>query len=162
MNAYTLQGNLLISEDGVAHLADFGISVIMTDPNVITHSRTTTAKQELTRYMAPEQISPEQFGRKHGDPPSKESDVHSLAMTMYEVRFLTPHFCTAENFRPPPGFHGNQTVRWEKRPQYHKAHYNWHPSALSNARGSRSFVTRPNLGDDGFLLGDGAIVTVGH
>ena len=42
--------------------------------------------------MAPEQIKPEWFGCRPGDPPTKESDVHSFAMTAYKVRF-PPHPC---------------------------------------------------------------------
>jgi len=38
----------------------------------------------VARYMAPELLNPRQFGRMHSTP-SKESDVHSFAMTAYEV-----------------------------------------------------------------------------
>jgi len=114
VNTYTIQGNILICERGDAYLADFGISVIMTDPNVVSHSRTPTSKQGLTRYMAPEQIAPQLFGRKPGDPPSKESDVHSLAMTIYEVRFPALPLGIAEEFPLLSGPHGDRTILRKK------------------------------------------------
>lgn len=46
----------------------------------------TTAKKGLVRYMAPEQIDPPQFNQENSNP-SKKSDVYSLVMTAYEVRF---------------------------------------------------------------------------
>ena len=44
----------------------------------------TTSKSGVTRYMAPELLNPPQFGLTHSDP-SKDSDVYSFAMTVYEV-----------------------------------------------------------------------------
>ena len=43
-----------------------------------------TSSPRVVRYMAPELLSPEQFGFTHSNP-SKESDVYSFAMTVYEV-----------------------------------------------------------------------------
>jgi len=61
----------------------------MGDPTVVSQSRSTAQKPGLTCYTAPEQIDPSRFKQTSGNP-SKESDVHSLAMTAYEVRFPVP------------------------------------------------------------------------
>ena len=45
---------------------------------------TTISRPEVTRYMAPELLDPQQFGLSQSNP-SKESDVYSFAMTAYEV-----------------------------------------------------------------------------
>jgi len=47
--------------------------------------------------MAPELLDPPQFGFMHGDP-SKESDVYSLAMTVYMVCYF--HFVPRVANRP--------------------------------------------------------------
>ena len=82
----SIQGNIMITKEGNARLGDFGITGIITDPTVVEQDRVTTSGS--TRYMAPELLDPELFGLKHSNP-SKESDVHSFAMTAYEVFF--PH-----------------------------------------------------------------------
>jgi len=87
----------------------------MTDPEVTSTGTVPTSKKGLTRYMAPEQIDPTQFGREHGDPPLKESDVHSFAMTAFEVRFPAPPAGTAENLPPLSGPHEDQAIRRHKR-----------------------------------------------
>ena len=109
MIAYFIQGNILITEEGVACLADFGISGIITDPSIIPPSSTPPSTRGLVRYMAPEQMDPTRFGRTNSNP-SKESDVHSLAMTAYEVRFPPLPAGMAENFPLPPGSHGGPAL----------------------------------------------------
>ena len=64
--------------------------------------------------MAPEQIHPERFGRGPGDPPSKETDVHSLAMTIYEVGLPISPLGATENFPPLSGLHGGKTIFQKK------------------------------------------------
>ena len=86
----------------------------MADPNVVSQSRTATARQDLTCYVAPEEIIPERFGRRPSDPPSKESDVHSLAMTIYEVGLPVPPLGVTENFPPLSGPHGGKTIFQKK------------------------------------------------
>ena len=78
------QGNILITEEGDGCLGDFGITGIITDPTVAEPGSTTISKPGAVRYMAPELLSPSQFGLTNRNP-SKESDVYSLAMTAYEV-----------------------------------------------------------------------------
>ncbi|KAF9644351.1 kinase-like protein [Thelephora ganbajun] len=103
-------GNILVTEEGVACLADFGISGIVTDPSVVAPGSTTTSKGGLVRYMAPEQMNPSRFGRANSNP-SKESDVHSLAMTAYEVTFSCLTVGTAKDFLLLSGPHGDQAIR---------------------------------------------------
>ena len=81
----SVQGNILISDDGIAPLGDFGIVGVITGPTVVYLDNMTAPKPGVVRYMAPEVLNPLQFGVSHSNP-SKESDVYSLAMTVYEVR----------------------------------------------------------------------------
>lgn len=76
---------MLITQEGVARLGDFGMMGIVTDPTAVEPTSTTVPKPGVVRYMAPEILNPRQFGLDNGKP-SKESDVYSLAMTAYEVR----------------------------------------------------------------------------
>lgn len=75
---------MLIAEGGVARLADYGMMGIIIDPTLVEPSNTTIPKPGIVRYMAPELLNPSQFNLESGSP-SKESDVYSLAMTIYEV-----------------------------------------------------------------------------
>jgi serine/threonine protein kinase len=111
VNVYSVQGNILITEEGVARLADVGILGIITDPSVVAPGRTTTSKPGFVRYMAPEQMDPTRFNRETSNP-SKESDVHSLAMTAYEVCSPASLVGTAENFPPLLGPHGDPAIHW--------------------------------------------------
>lgn len=83
-NASYVQGNILITEEGDARLGDFGITSVITDPTLVEPDSTTTFKPGVVRYMAPELLNPSGFSLVNSNP-SKESDVHSLAMTAYEV-----------------------------------------------------------------------------
>ena len=76
----------MISGDGVACLADFAFTGIITNPTVEAPGSMADAGRDLVRFMAPEQIEPSLFNRTNGDA-SKKTDVHSFAMTAYEVRF---------------------------------------------------------------------------
>ena len=80
----SVQGNILITEEGNACLGDFGITGIIADPAIIKPGSTTTSKPGVTRYMAPELLDPGLFGFTHSSP-SKESDVYSFAMAAYQV-----------------------------------------------------------------------------
>ena len=74
----------MITEEGIARIGDFGVKTIITDPTVVERNNTSTFKQGVTRYMAPELLDPQEFGLTHSKP-SKEGDVFSFAMTAYEV-----------------------------------------------------------------------------
>jgi len=136
----------------------------MTDPEVTSTGTVPTSKKGLTRYMAPEQIDPTQFGREHGDPPLKESDVHSFAMTTYEVCFPASFVGTAENLQPLPGPHQDQAIRrHDRRRRSHAPHCGQKgPPALPNGWDSGSLVSRINLGCGEVLLEGGAVVAVAH
>ena len=80
----TVQGNILIDEDGVARLGDFGIAAVISDPTIVEQSGTTTSASGVVRYKAPELLYPLQFNLKNSNP-TKESDIYSFAMVSYEV-----------------------------------------------------------------------------
>ena len=80
----SVQGNILITEEGDACLGDFGVAAILTDPSVVERDSTTTAKKGAVHYMSPELLNPPRFGLERSNH-SKESDVFSFAMTTYEV-----------------------------------------------------------------------------
>ena len=69
-------------------LGDFGITGIITDPHIVDPGSLLKPNLGVVRYTAPELLNPLKFGLTNSIP-SKESDVHSLAMTAYEVRL--PH-----------------------------------------------------------------------
>ena len=98
----------MITGDGVACLADFGISEIITNYTVEGPGSMVASKRGL-RYMAPEQIRPSMINRTNGNA-SKESDVHSFAMTAYEVRFHPSPVKIAGKFTPLLGPHGDTTI----------------------------------------------------
>ncbi|KAF9645572.1 kinase-like protein [Thelephora ganbajun] len=77
-------GNILITEDGIARVGDFGITGVITDPTVVDPGSTTRSKPGAVRYMAPELLNPLQFNFSDSNP-SKESDIYSLTMTAYET-----------------------------------------------------------------------------
>ena len=79
-----VQGNILITEGGIACLGDLGITGIITDPTV-AEPGSMTFKPGLVRYIAPELLNPLKFNLANSNP-SQESDVYSLAMTAFEVR----------------------------------------------------------------------------
>ncbi len=64
--------NALITADGRALLADFGIAQLFQDPRI--------KKQQVTG--TPLYMSPEQF---HGEPLSVSSDIYSLGVLLYEL-----------------------------------------------------------------------------
>lgn len=75
---------MLITEGGTVRLGDFGITAIITNPTVVESSSTTVPKPGVVRYRAPELLDPGRFNLENGNP-SKESDVYSLVMTIYQV-----------------------------------------------------------------------------
>ena len=82
IDAWYVQGNVLINRDGQACLSDFGITGAFRG---LTHH---DYKLETLRYMAPERLpprSPPEDYLPSISGPSKASDVYSLAMTSFEV-----------------------------------------------------------------------------
>lgn len=72
-----------MNDEGTAVIGDFGNAEILA---ATCNSR--TIKGAAARWMAPELISPEDFGfdLEHYQT-SKESDVYALGMVIYEVFF---------------------------------------------------------------------------
>ena len=75
-------GNILVTEDGIPKLLDFGIVKIL-DPEAEPSAAITLTVQRL---MTPEYASPEQI---RGDTISTATDVYSLGIVLYEL--LTGH-----------------------------------------------------------------------
>jgi serine/threonine protein kinase len=70
-------GNILVNEDGVPKLLDFGVAKI-----ICPHHEETGADRTLTvmRLMTPDFASPEQV---RGDPITTSSDIYSLGVILY-------------------------------------------------------------------------------
>ena len=142
----------MITEDGVACLADFALSGLITNPT-IEGSGTLAASKRNLRYMTPEQIKPSEFNRTSSKA-SKESDVHCFAMTAYEVRSPPSPMRIAEKFTPLLGPHRNPTIcRQQTLWSNHQTHFRQQPSASATTGDRRSMVTGLSLGNDGVLLG---------
>jgi len=74
--------NILITEEGIPHLLDFGIAKLL-DP-ALFHTKLVT--QTAWRPMTPEYASPEQV---RGQAVTKSTDIYSLGVLLYEL--LTDH-----------------------------------------------------------------------
>ena len=75
--------NILVDDNGVARLGDFGLTTISIDLSTIPLSETTVSFAGTVRWMSPELL----FGQN--SPPSCESDCYALGMVIYEVSW--PH-----------------------------------------------------------------------
>lgn len=77
--------NILVSDDGHALLADFGLAAVMRDLTTSQAITTTQYNQGrgTTRWMAPELLNPEAFGdvTRH----TTKSDIYALGMVMLEI-----------------------------------------------------------------------------
>ena len=78
-----LKANILIDEDGHARLADFGLTMIISDPAHATISNFSKAGGTI-RWMSPERFDPIRFGVRDGRP-TRESDCYALGMVILEV-----------------------------------------------------------------------------
>ena len=139
----------MIAGDGVACLADFALSGLITDPTIERSESMAASKRNLVRYLAPEQIRPSDFNRENSNA-SKESDVHCFAMTAYEVRSPASPMRIAEKFTRLLGPHRNPAIRRQQTLRSNpQTHFRQQPSASDRG----SMVTRLNLGNDRGQLG---------
>jgi serine/threonine protein kinase len=83
------QGNILITRDGKACIADYGILGVFKDLTYEEH------KLETLRYMAPERLSEDLFRLTTVVGPTEASDIYSLAMSSFEVRSSVINYPTA-------------------------------------------------------------------
>ena len=74
------QGNILIDNDGVARLCDFGLAHLVSDADV---TATATSNVGTIRYAAPELRRPEDDDENVRA--STQTDIYSLACIAYEV-----------------------------------------------------------------------------
>lgn len=73
----------MISAEGHALLADFGLMNVFSDPG-ISCADTSALVGGTMRWMSPELLSPEDFEMSHANP-TIASDVYALAMVILEV-----------------------------------------------------------------------------
>ncbi|KZT71410.1 kinase-like protein [Daedalea quercina L-15889] len=98
--------NILIDEHKRACLSDFGLTTILYRPETINIVSNVSVFASTARWMAPELHDPDKFGLEHGTP-SKESDVYSFSMVMWEVRHILPPMRTfLPDVRTPKVFTG--------------------------------------------------------
>ena len=98
-----------------ACLADFGSSFILplSEPDPTVLPAVIGGNAFSVRWLAPELVIPEKFGLR-ARVPSKESDVYSLAMLMYEVHanHSTSVFGSIQITYSPLGFFRVTPVCW--------------------------------------------------
>ncbi|KAJ7870518.1 kinase-like domain-containing protein [Mycena leptocephala] len=83
--------NILVKDDGVCCLADFGIAVLA-EMHVSWTISSTSSIQGAVRWLAPELLDPEQRPK-----PSTTRDIYSLGCTIYEVYARKPPFAHIPN-----------------------------------------------------------------
>jgi hypothetical protein len=88
----TRQGNILISKEGRACLADFGLTTIARMTRQATANISTASAASLlpfidggtSRWMSPELLHPDKSGAEDSRP-TTQSDCYALGMVIYEV-----------------------------------------------------------------------------
>jgi tetratricopeptide (TPR) repeat protein len=142
-------GHILVTDDGIPKLLDFGIAKLL-DSNAAENAVHLT--QEELRLLTPEYASPEQIC---GLPISTASDIYSLGVILYEL--LTGHLPYSLKAKSP--FEMEKIIR-EKEPlkpsiivgrilntatdeQFQNI-----PETLASARGTRPEILRRQLADD--------------
>ena len=83
--------NILVTQDGIPKLLDFGIAKLL-DPN--WDGETGEATASMVRLMTPEYASPEQF---RGASITTATDVYSLGLVLYQLLSRTPSLSTEES-----------------------------------------------------------------
>ena len=73
------QANILVSDNGTALLADFGLMTVLIEHNTVPFSVTVASAAGTIRWMSPELL----FGTD--GTPSRQSDRYALGMVVYEV-----------------------------------------------------------------------------
>jgi len=100
LKRFFIKLNILIDQDGRARLADFGLLTIVSDSTCHTSS-STPKSAGTTRWMSPELLDPDRFGREDGRA-TKDSDCYALGMVILEVLSGKPPF---------PGYSGLIVMR---------------------------------------------------
>ena len=91
-----MQANILISSEGRACIADFGLSTITGVATAVGASRASLISNDTLmsftgggtrRWMSPELLDPERFGipESEDNRPTRQSDCYALGMVIYEV-----------------------------------------------------------------------------
>jgi len=71
-------GNVLVTEEGVVEVIDFGIARVVSGPIAVSHAATVNMRLGTPLYMSPEQLE--------GDPRiDTRTDVYSLGLLFYEL-----------------------------------------------------------------------------
>ena len=81
-NTLSVKVNILVSQNGLARLADFGLLTFISNPTNFTAS--SPGGHGTTQWMSPELLDPEKYESCDGKP-TKESDCYALGMVIYEV-----------------------------------------------------------------------------
>ena len=90
------QTNILIDSDFRPRLTDYGLVAIMSDPNTVDPSSTTSPSVGTVRYTAPELFSPASFGL-HSSNPTKKSDIYAFGVVTYQVGITCDLSATTTN-----------------------------------------------------------------
>ncbi|KAF9788667.1 kinase-like domain-containing protein [Thelephora terrestris] len=76
--------NILVDDECMPRIADFGLMSIMRDTDTVLDTHTSAGGIGTPRWSAPELLDPPSFGLRSCQP-SKQSDCYSFGMTIYEV-----------------------------------------------------------------------------
>lgn len=76
--------NILIDGNLHARLTDYGLSAIISDPNVVDPSTATSPSVEIVQCMAPELLHPPSFCLMNSHP-TRESDIYAFGVVTYRV-----------------------------------------------------------------------------